>query len=318
MPKHPSGTPCRTVHRSGSQALPSLYRATPPVTSEHFPGLLGSQANPSVFVTSCVRFQLRPLPSTGITRLLRYYGPPRHPMRPGLSLTSFRLIQLRSPRGLPVLRLVPVCIHAIANTPAGLVRPIRSCSLPSGGLPSFLGGSAPASPVSGPARRSLTLRPACSPGRLRDPLHQRLQRLRCLHRCSDCYRAERSSSRVGLAPTVDQRPSRRTLALRLSALGGVSAYNNVVFAGDQYLTNGFRSGFTSTGMFSFGKSGVTFTLNDTAAVSTGVWNWFGITYLSGSASLYRNGALAATVSGTYIVGTTNMGLDAGTGGVDFY
>ena len=111
---------------------------------------------------------------------------------------------------------------------------------------------------------------------------------------------------------------RRTLALRLSALGGVSAYNNVVFAGDQYLTNGFRSGFTSTGMFSFGKSGVTFTLNDTAAVSTGVWNWFGITYLSGSASLYRNGALAATVSGTYIVGTTNMGLDAGTGGVDFY
>jgi hypothetical protein len=39
---------------------------------------------------------------------------------------------------------------------------------------------------------------------------ERLQRLRCLHHCSDCYRAERSSSRVGLAPTVDQRLSRRT------------------------------------------------------------------------------------------------------------
>jgi hypothetical protein len=36
----------------------------------------------------------------------------------------------------------------------------------------------------------LTLRPACSPGRLRDLLHQRLQRSRCLHRCSDCYRVE--------------------------------------------------------------------------------------------------------------------------------
>jgi hypothetical protein len=33
--------------------------------------------------------------------------------------------------------------------------------------------------------------------------HRRLQRLCYLHRCSDCYRAERTSSRVGLAPTVD-------------------------------------------------------------------------------------------------------------------
>ena len=206
----PCGTPCRTVRRNEKRAISSLYRATPSVTSEHFPGLLGSQANPSVFVTSCVRFQLRPLPSTGVTRLLRYYGPPRHPLRPGLALTSIRLIQLRSPQGLPVLRLVPVCIHAIANTPAGLVRPIRSYSLTNVGLPSFLGGSAPALPVSGPAQRLLTLRPACSPSRRRDPLHQRLQRLRCLHHCSDCYRAERSSSRVGLAPTVDQRLSRRT------------------------------------------------------------------------------------------------------------
>ena len=104
----------------------------------------------------------------------------------------------------------PLCIHAIANTPAGPMRSIRSCSLIDIGLPTFLGGSAPALPVSRPARRLLTLRPACSPSRLRDPLHRRLQRLHCFHRCSDCYRAERSSSRVGLAPTVDQRLSRRT------------------------------------------------------------------------------------------------------------
>src|SRR5271156_3212696 len=85
-----------------------------------------------------------------------------HTTPEGLSLARFRLILLQSPLGLPVLRLVPVCIHAIANTPAELMKLIRSCSLISVGLPSFLGGSAPALPVSGPAQRSLTLRPVCS------------------------------------------------------------------------------------------------------------------------------------------------------------
>ena len=37
-----------------------------------------------------------------------------------------------------------------------------------------------------------------------DPLHRRLRRLCCLHRRSDCYRVERSSSRAGLLPAVDQ------------------------------------------------------------------------------------------------------------------
>ena len=40
---------------------------------------------------------------------------------------------------------------------------------------------------------------------LRDPLHRRLRRLCYLHRRSDCYRVERSSSRAGLHPAVDQR-----------------------------------------------------------------------------------------------------------------
>jgi len=38
---------------------------------------------------------------------------------------------------------------------------------------------------------------------LSDSLHQRLQQFRCLHRCSDCYRVERTSSRAGLTPAVD-------------------------------------------------------------------------------------------------------------------
>ena len=36
-----------------------------------------------------------------------------------------------------------------------------------------------------------------------DSLHQRLQQSRCLHRCSDCYRVERTSSRAGFTPAVD-------------------------------------------------------------------------------------------------------------------
>ena len=102
------------------------------------------------------------------------------------------------------MRLVPV-----ACMPSPLPRQDRwTCSLMlsiGGGLPRAKGGSAPALPVSRPAWRSLALRPACSPSRHCDPLHRRLQRLRYLHRCFDCYRAERTSSRAGLPPAVDQR-----------------------------------------------------------------------------------------------------------------
>jgi len=46
-------------------------------------------------------------------------------------------------------------------------------------------------------QRMTMLRPACLPSRLCDVLHQRLQQLRCLRCCSDCYRVERTSSRAG-------------------------------------------------------------------------------------------------------------------------
>src|ERR1019366_2442358 len=39
-----------------------------------------------------------------------------------------------------------------------------------------------------------------------DPFHRRLQRLRCLHRRSDCYRVERSSSRAGLSSRCGPAP----------------------------------------------------------------------------------------------------------------
>jgi hypothetical protein len=39
-----------------------------------------------------------------------------------------------------------------------------------------------------------------------DPLHRRLRRLCCLHRRSDCYRVERSSSRAGLSSRCGSAP----------------------------------------------------------------------------------------------------------------
>jgi hypothetical protein len=73
------GTPCRTEHRSETWAIPSLCRATPSATSERLVELLGSSPIPRSFVASCVSFQLRLLPSTGVTRLHRYNEPLRHP-----------------------------------------------------------------------------------------------------------------------------------------------------------------------------------------------------------------------------------------------
>jgi hypothetical protein len=77
-------------------------------------------ANLLALTTSYVRFEPRPLRSTGITRFQHYYGPLRHPMQPGLSLTGFQLDVTHAHRiGLPVLRRLSICTHAVATTPAG-------------------------------------------------------------------------------------------------------------------------------------------------------------------------------------------------------
>ena len=69
-------------------------------------------------VTSCVDLELRPLPSTGVTRCQRYYGPLRHPRQPGLSLAGIRL-RVTCPHrlGFPVLRWISVYRHAVVITP---------------------------------------------------------------------------------------------------------------------------------------------------------------------------------------------------------
>src|SRR5471030_2138089 len=136
--------------------------------------VLDSSSIHQLWATSDVDLELRPLPSTGVTRLRRYYEPLRHPRRPGLSLAGFRLAVTHRHRwGFPCFVFL-LCLRAVATTPAGS---LGACIVryPSDiGLPRYSGGSAPTSPVSRPAQRSLTLRPTNSRSRQSDPFHRRL------------------------------------------------------------------------------------------------------------------------------------------------
>src|SRR5260370_1598291 len=81
-----------------------------------FRSLIGCPISTS-FTTYCVCLELRSLPSTGITRLQRYYEPLRHPKAPGLSLAGFQLVVApTTPWGFPCCVRFP-CVHAVATTP---------------------------------------------------------------------------------------------------------------------------------------------------------------------------------------------------------
>ena len=71
------------------------------------------------FATSCICLELRPLPSTRVTRFPRYYEPLRHPRAPGLSLTGVRLVlsfpDLTTLWGFPCCVRFP-CVRAAATT----------------------------------------------------------------------------------------------------------------------------------------------------------------------------------------------------------
>src|SRR6516164_978971 len=127
---------CRTERRSDSRLPPSLSRVTPSAVSEHFSELLGRPISRSL-TASCVGLELRLLPSPGITRLPRYYEPPRHPIRPGLSLTRFRLIPYRNHRwGFPCCVWSP--LHACHRQYPGRTEMVDSLVVPSQRRPSLV------------------------------------------------------------------------------------------------------------------------------------------------------------------------------------
>src|SRR5271166_5149506 len=86
--------------------------------------------------------ELRPLPSTGITRLRRYYEPLRHPSAPGLSLTGVRLIIPDHVLGLPVLRALSLCTCCRHYPGAAAGRSLRSCHPTVSAFPDSTFGSA--------------------------------------------------------------------------------------------------------------------------------------------------------------------------------
>jgi len=113
----------------------------------------------------CVCLELRPLPSTRVTRFPRYYEPLRHPRAPGLSLTGVRLVlsSLTWPRlGLPVLRALSLCTCCRHYPGAAAGRRRRSSHPAVSAFPDNVVGSACTSSFSRIAQRSLALRPAHS------------------------------------------------------------------------------------------------------------------------------------------------------------
>ena len=158
----------------------------------NFPTLVGgSRLTPISWmsVTYDADLEPRPLPSTGITRFRRYYGPLRHPKRPSLSLTGVWLRVTPSPHGLPVLRSISVYRHAVVITPVarwtviarGTAYSNRFPVSSGGGLPHSDARSASTLVVSRPAQRSLAItacRLAESPIATR--LSRRLRRFRFL------------------------------------------------------------------------------------------------------------------------------------------
>ncbi len=168
-------------------------------------------------VTSCVGLELRPLPSTGVTRLQRYYGPLRYPRRPSLSLTG---VWLRGERPFTVrvsrvaLDLhVPTCRRHYPGGPLGsdrswdgLFHPFPHSSPATAAFPMLVRGRRPHWTFRGllnvHSRYGLSVRCIAKATHL----SRRLRRFCYLHRHSDSYRLERPSCRVGIAPTEDQTP----------------------------------------------------------------------------------------------------------------
>src|SRR5229473_7247685 len=157
------------AHRTGHADLPhpalgqelTLSHATLSAVSDHLSELIGFPISRS-FPTYCVCLELRSLPSTGVTRLQRYYEPLRHPKAPSLSLAGFRLVIADHAMGLPVLRTLSLCTccrhypGAAAGVLFALLHPAVSA------FPERVVGSACALSFSRIAQRSLALRPAHS------------------------------------------------------------------------------------------------------------------------------------------------------------
>ena len=176
------GKSCRTGHRNESQVQPSLLRVMPFAVSEHSSELIGCPISWS-FSTSCIDLELRSLSSSGITRLLQYYEPLRHPKLPGPSLTGVRLTILRSQQGVSCVACVSL-VYMLSPLPRHSDWD-HSCSLTQSYQPSPKWRSG--RPVQRPFRGLLSV-------------HSRY----CLHTCAATYtrHASPEASTASLPPQL--------------------------------------------------------------------------------------------------------------------
>ena len=212
----------KSVSRSPAESLRPARSSAPPQPA---PWSRTSSSNSWMSVTYDADLEPTPVPSAGITRLRRYYGPLRHPKRPGLSLAGVRL-RVTHPHRMGF----PCCVRSpFTDMPPSLPRwpagpgiarwtaysnrfPVpRGC-----GLPHLCARSASTSVVSRPEERSLAIT-ACRLAEFAKAtrLSRRLRRFRFPHRRSDSYRLERPSCRVGVTPTEDQHLTRITAHTKL-------------------------------------------------------------------------------------------------------
>src|SRR5581483_12320739 len=123
-----------------------------------------------------------------------------------------------------------------------------------------------------------------------------------------------------------QMPSNFTVSFWAKAAaydqGGTMGPNrNVIMACDRG-TNGFRCGFTSAGYLTFwtSQSSGTLYLTNSVAAATNVWNHYAISFQNGSGSIYMNGQLEGTATGTFTPAPApyDIGIDGGTAGVVWF
>ena len=150
----PALSGARQFAQPRGRAIPSLLHEV--LSEVSAPSeLIGSSQSPVPrFVQHC--------PRTEAPSLHRHYPvstvirASRHPRRPSLALTGYRLA--RTPRhrwGFPCCVGSPLCMHAVATTPAVSLGALIARFPSDGGLPRIRGGSASALCVSRPAQRSL-------------------------------------------------------------------------------------------------------------------------------------------------------------------
>ncbi len=138
-----------------------------------------------------------------VSSVLRTNPPPHSTAQPvprGLPVDG----HVPPPLGFPVLRSIP---SACMLTPLPRWDHRMVSLISSGGicLPRNSGGSAPTSPFSRPAQRSLTFRPACSPSRPRRPSTPKASVVLSPPRPLRLLPAGATSCRVGITPTEDRR-----------------------------------------------------------------------------------------------------------------